>query len=985
MEPHARQDFRSQANEGNFKHPATALPARPALNSAGKQITIRVNQFKITQIPNKDIYQYDILIGSGAEKRGLVKAVWECQSVRNKLKTAIRGPWLWNGDKIAWCSFNVPEIRMNIDMDKERGRPPPQAGQPPRPVNHVMFVLKPAKVIRLAVLNAFLSRQTPFDNSCLEGISKCSPISLAIPQICVVQLVDRYSDFLDHLIRQGPSEKYTTIKRSFYAPGGQRHPLDNVVEAMRGVYSSVRLCELNPSVGGPGTGLALNVDAANGTFWTSQSVHQAARNLCKNRNRNLSFEVFRDQLLPTKSREPGVWTFSPEFKELRKMHKLKFKVKHRGKQDDNKIYTIKKFTWIKNERDANLARVGQHAKNTTFPLKNRANPTAAPVETSIYDYFVQRYNIRLEYWQLPLIETTRDGLFPMELCILVANQRYQYKLTPDQTASMIKFAVTRPKERLQAINHGVEMLKWQSDRYLDFFDLKVDPNLTLTQARLLAPPEVQYAGSKANPGLTGRWDLRGKKLLLSNPDALKSWSLCIVQEACPETVARNFLNVFIQTYIGHGGKVMASVPLRSQFGSANNKNPPIHVMQRQDTDLAKAVQESRQKAGNEARSAPQIVLFVLPGRDSAMYDRLKKNMECRFGMVSQMLNVAHVTKAQPQYCSNVCMKLNAKLGGTTCKVADKPGAKPFFPVKTMIIGADVSHPAPGSPQPSMAALTMSMDANACRYAAGVQTNGIRVEMLTEANILTLFVEMFGKWINKVGGGSGPQHIYYFRDGVSEGQFQQVLDQEVAVMKRLLINRYGEGAARMKWTVVVCTKRHHIRLFPKEGDAAAGDRNNNALPGTLVERDVTHPFEYDFYLNSHSAIQGTARPVHYQVIMDEAQCAVNEFQRLIYHHCYQYARSTTTVSLFPAVYYAHLASNRARAHESKAASDGPRGGQKFEEAEYNAANLRRQGIDVGSSQTGSSIPEEVTTLLPLGNSTTNTPAELDHIRLGMWYI
>lgn len=78
--------------------------------------------------------------------------------------------------------------------------------------------------------------------------------------------------------------------------------------------------------------------------------------------------------------------------------------------------------------------------------------------------------------------------------------------------------------------------------------------------------------------------------------------------------------------------------------------------------------------------------------------------------------------------------------------------------------------------------------------------------------------------------------------------------------------------------------------------AAGDKNGNALPGTLVERDITHPFEYDFYLSSHSAIQGTARPVHYQVIMDEAQVPVNDFQRMVYQHCYQYMRSTTPVSL-----------------------------------------------------------------------------------------
>src|ERR1700685_2162656 len=97
--------------------------------------------------------------------------------------------------------------------------------------------------------------------------------------------------------------------------------------------------------------------------------------------------------------------------------------------------------------------------------------------------------------------------------------------------------------------------------------------------------------------------------------------------------------------------------------------------------------------------------------------------------------------------------------------------------------------------------------------------------------------------------------------------------------------------QIKFTVVVASKRHHIRFFPK-----AGDKNGNPHPGTLVERDVTHPFEYDFYLNSHSAIQGTARPTHYHVLIDEAKMTANDLQNLIYEHCYQYARSTTPVSI-----------------------------------------------------------------------------------------
>jgi len=155
------------------------------------------------------------------------------------------------------------------------------------------------------------------------------------------------------------------------------------------------------------------------------------------------------------------------------------------------------------------------------------------------------------------------------------------------------------------------------------------------------------------------------------------------------------------------------------------------------------------------------------------------------------MNVAHVRKCQPQYCSNVAMKVNAKLGGASCKVVS---AKPFFTRPTMIIGADVSHASPGSPQASMAAVTMSFDNVASRYAAAVQTNGYRVEMITETNINHMIMPLFGQWVQRVGGNSLPQHIYYFRDGVSEGQFSKVINEEVAHMKKAIVAKVGPNGA-----------------------------------------------------------------------------------------------------------------------------------------------------------------------------------------------
>jgi eukaryotic translation initiation factor 2C len=97
------------------------LPPRPAGgNKSGKAIAIRVNQYKVTQFPNRDIYQYDvscpftvkyykllillqIAIGNGAEKMGKIMAVWKSKTCQNKLReVAPQTPWLWNGNKLAW-------------------------------------------------------------------------------------------------------------------------------------------------------------------------------------------------------------------------------------------------------------------------------------------------------------------------------------------------------------------------------------------------------------------------------------------------------------------------------------------------------------------------------------------------------------------------------------------------------------------------------------------------------------------------------------------------------------------------------------------------------------------------------------------------------------------------------------------------------------------------------------------------------------------
>lgn len=56
----------------------------------------------------------------------------------------------------------------------------------------------------------------------------------------------------------------------------------------------------------------------------------------------------------------------------------------------------------------------------------------------------------------------------------------------------------------------------------------------------------------------------------------------------------------------------------------------------------------------------------------------------------------------------------------------------------------------------------------------------------------------------------------------------------------------------KLTFIIVKKRHNTRFFLQDSNTGA---MNNVQPGTVVDTDIVHPEGFDFYLNSHAAIQG----------------------------------------------------------------------------------------------------------------------------------
>lgn len=605
----------------------------------------------------------------------------------------------------------------------------------------------------------------------------------------------------------------------------------------------------------------MNIDVSNSCFWALYSLVGAAIGIFELRDVQ-QLMVWTKPVDDERGRSP-----SPKFHLLNRLCKLNVRAAYQGCPCPQKEWTIKNF-------------VNANAKEYTIDVKNHATGTSQT--TTIYDYFKNRYNVILDYWELPLVQMTKKGVvYPMEVLAIYRAQKYPFKLNELQTASMIKFAVTRPSERRKAIEESKGNLQHSADPVLNAFGLRITENMIKTKARLLPNPEILFGGNqRINPGTAGRWDLRGKKFYAKNSRTLTSWGVGVFQGRQPLNPAQveAFCDSFVRQYKGHGGDVSANRP---------------HIMPL-PADAAKGVYDLFHQTGNKFNLRPQLLIFVVPDKNSFHYTRVKKSCDCRFGVPSQVLQAAQVAKNNGQYISNVLMKVNARLGGTTARASAKTttGLPPY----TMIVGADVSHSSPGSVAPSMAAMTVSMDTFGGRYLAACETNGSRVEVITQSNIRSILSPMFREWTMTIGQGNVPRNLYYFRDGVSEGQFSHVIQHEVPWIRKLLteINQGKEWTGKV--TVVVASKRHHIRAFPEPSDRSAADKNGNPLPGTLIEKDVTSPHGWDFFLWSHVALQGTARPVHYNVLIDEINNSPSQLQNMIYEHCYQYMRSTTSVSL-----------------------------------------------------------------------------------------
>ncbi|KAI3455989.1 hypothetical protein Pfo_012652 [Paulownia fortunei] len=520
-----------------------------------------------------------------------------------------------------------------------------------------------------------------------------------------------------------------------------------------------------------------------------------------------------------------------------------------------------------------------------------------PQRTSLVTYFKDKWGRDIMYQNIPCLElgkNNRSNKVPMEFCVLVEGQRYPKEHLDKDTAVFLKnITLAKPWDRRNTINEMVRADDGPCGDVTKNFGIEVDETMTKVVGRVIGAPELKLGAPRSVKVDVEKcqWNLLGKSLV--DGKSVVRWALLDFTDG--DRYNKLQANAFINNLRGRCRNL--SIQMEEPLLHRVTRMSEFSSVNRLENLLKNVVEES----GRITKGKLQMIVCAMTRKDPG-YKYLKWVSETRIGVVTQCCLSSLANKGQDQYLANLCLKINAKLGGSNFELIEK---LPHFGIEdhVMFIGADVNHPgAMNSSCPSIAAVVGTVNWPAAnRYAARVGPQDHRCEKIVNFGTMCLDLVNTYARLNKV----KPKKIVVFRDGVSEGQFEMVLSEELLDLKKSIC----EGDYQPTITVVVAQKRHLTRLFVENRND--GGKSGNVPPGTVVDTKIVHPHDFDFYLCSHYGSLGTSKPTHYYVLWDENSFTSDELQKLIYNMCFTFARCTKPVSLVPPVYYADLVAYRGR--------------------------------------------------------------------------
>ena len=879
------------------------FPTRPGYGTKGTSIAVRVNMFELNANADKGkaevpLHKYYVDTGneqlSKKKREHLVHAILQ----RPEFK------------KLDWATdyaniiVTTQKLKANIE-DQVEVKDPNDDSLPGQPTTQEGrdAIARRMKRLRVTYEDTFSL------NGLLAWLRRTEDGQVYTQRADVMQLLNiiLQKPCRDgHLVATGGQSSFFPIRGH---PCFASRDLGGGLSAYQGIFLSARYSVVR---------ILINININHGAFFNDVPLRQLIHQMCgKNPVAN----------------NPGDKTILAGLEQ--KLNHLKVMTKYMRPRDANgkiipkkeplkKVRTFLHFSKTQAPKGKPQQARYLSCKETTFSM---ATGPGAPAQTiSVFDYFRQHHSITLNFPDEPPVNVgTRDNKnwLPQELADpVLPGQAYRGVLQGDQTSEMIRFAATNPAMKALAIQGNnsdgaalrtLELRGADQAQSVEPFGFSVTPRMITVEARVLPPPRLEYeTGQRGqlDPAF-GSWNLTkdrqsGAHYKFFRPGSFQRWqTLTLDFEGKPRIFERQ-----PEELMNRFGAELASYGIRFGQGKGPDQHkivPNPVAFNPQARAKTNAILDDFFAAAE--KNKVDILLVILREANPWLYSRIKYYGDIKHGVhtVCAVARKFMQEKGQGMLWGNLALKFNIKGGGVNHAITAAQ-LKPFDN-KTIIFGIDVTHPSPTSTEnaPSIAAVVANKDEFLCQWPASIRSQERRKEIVTQ--LKEMVRERFDLW-RKCNPSRGlPDKVIVFRDGVSEGQYNDVLAYEASAFTEVFKDLYGDPKKHPKLAVFIVGKRHHIRAYAT--DPKDADRTGNLKPGTVIDRGITDPTRHDFYLQAHAVLQGTGRSAHYDTVRDDIKFSADELQTFTHHLSYLFNRATKSVSVVPPAYYADLACERGR--------------------------------------------------------------------------
>ncbi|VDN59873.1 unnamed protein product [Dracunculus medinensis] len=494
--------------------------------------------------------------------------------------------------------------------------------------------------------------------------------------------------------------------------------------------------------------------------------------------------------------------------------------------------------------------------------------------------------------------------FPIELLYVLPRQRVPIKKhNSSQIKESIEICAVLPDRRFSDISKNLKALnlheKCRYNPYMEAFGTRVNnfPIEVIGHRRDL--PQIFYSSKMEKKILTevddinANWRLAGQYLV---PAKLNNWYI-LYDDGREAEAVKNFTKLLIAECHKKGLILNEPTIENIQF----EKLEPFIKMIKEDV-----------------KNSHVFIMYIDSRNDT--HDNLKL-FEVLYRIITQHIQLSRVYDCAKRslVLENIVNKLNCKNFGQCYGIIPESFAlnKWISHGKTLIIGYDVCHPDSLSKyqlrlgmkptEPSVLGISFNGATYAETFIGDYAFQEPRKEQVTGSILEERIYWILNMFI--LNRGVVPNLIIITRDGVSEGQFKMVMQEEINSIRSGIENfrtQRGINSCTPKIVCIITCKRHN-RRFAIEKDG----KLENCPPLTVIDRDVTRADVTEFYMQSHKIIKGTGKMPSYTIPINEANLTMDEAQSLMMALCFTHQIVNQSISIPEPIYQADEWAKRGR--------------------------------------------------------------------------